>query len=207
VNKILLLARVAYFKKMFAGGFKEAHENTAYFPEDKPEVFALLIEWFYKDSYQQIPENASLPVVRGMLRLRLEVYALADKLCMLDLADYTMTSYLSAYALHRMSSSAITVNLAYDLLDSSSPMLRYHQDHVYFALVVITPGSNMSWSSINRASNLVANPELLEAVLDRLHRREQASLRETAVDPVKYPCKYHHHPNGEERCAYRSRNT
>lgn len=51
---------------MFVGGFQEAHENAAYFPEDKPEAFALLIERVYKDSYQEVPEYASLPVVRGM---------------------------------------------------------------------------------------------------------------------------------------------
>lgn len=46
VHKKLLCETIPYFKNMFKGGFKEATDNKATFPEDSPESFGML-EWVY----------------------------------------------------------------------------------------------------------------------------------------------------------------
>ncbi|KAH6669007.1 hypothetical protein B0J14DRAFT_488300 [Halenospora varia] len=44
VHKALFCQRVPYFSTMFQGGFKEASDSQATFPEDSSESFSLLIE-------------------------------------------------------------------------------------------------------------------------------------------------------------------
>ncbi|TGO60643.1 hypothetical protein BOTNAR_0142g00140 [Botryotinia narcissicola] len=45
VHKSFLCNKIPYFNKMFNGGFIEAKENSAKFPEDGPQSFDILIEW------------------------------------------------------------------------------------------------------------------------------------------------------------------
>ena len=47
VHKAVFCDKIPYFDKMFSGGFKEALEHSATFPEDSPEAFEVVVEWVY----------------------------------------------------------------------------------------------------------------------------------------------------------------
>jgi BTB/POZ domain len=48
VHKAMLTEVAEHFSNMFNGGFAEAREGSAEFPEDDPDAWELLIEWAYK---------------------------------------------------------------------------------------------------------------------------------------------------------------
>ena len=48
VHRAFLSSRCEYFQKMFGNGMKESNETVIRFPEKDPQVFKILIDYFYK---------------------------------------------------------------------------------------------------------------------------------------------------------------
>ena len=49
VHKDLLCKETAYFKKVFASGFKEGEDKTISMPEDDPDIVDIFLKWLYGD--------------------------------------------------------------------------------------------------------------------------------------------------------------
>jgi hypothetical protein len=114
VHKKILCDKVPYFDKMFNGGFLEATEMKAILPEDDPVVYGLLLEWVYSGCYAKLDikdhTSSSGPFIE-----RIKLYAFAEKICLVPLMDYTMTTLISNYHHHMKALSDVAMLLAYKL--------------------------------------------------------------------------------------------
>jgi hypothetical protein len=82
VHKKLICDRCEYFSKAFSGNFKEAEQGEMYLPEDEPEAVSSLIDYLYRGA---LP--AGDPKEDSGYKKLLELYFLAEKLCMNALMD------------------------------------------------------------------------------------------------------------------------
>ncbi|TGO48339.1 hypothetical protein BCON_0243g00110 [Botryotinia convoluta] len=90
VNKSLLCNQIPYFDKMFNGGFKEATDGLASFPEDFPEAFDILIQWIYSGRLRWFDIGTA---AAGASWDFLKFYCLAEKICLTQLADLALDIY------------------------------------------------------------------------------------------------------------------
>ncbi|TGO22308.1 hypothetical protein BPAE_0173g00080 [Botrytis paeoniae] len=87
VNKSLLCNKIPYFDKMFNGGFKEATDGLASFPEDFPEAFDILIQWIYSGRLQWFDIGTAGTSASWDF---LNFYCLVEKICFTQLADFAL---------------------------------------------------------------------------------------------------------------------
>lgn len=112
INKELLCRKVPYFSKMFEGSFSEAKTNTAWLPEDHYKDVSDMMYWVlhgtlpplvfeWKASVDDLDEspledNRKDSYTIAMKFSYIELYVLADKFCLMELAnlivDYIMRS-------------------------------------------------------------------------------------------------------------------
>ncbi|KAF7931560.1 uncharacterized protein EAE98_004296 [Botrytis deweyae] len=90
VHKNILCTKIPYFNKMFNGGFSEASNNSAEFPEDFSESFDVLLEWAYSQYHPLRPLNRVSPGSVSTNWNTINFYLLMDKLCIPDLMNEAM---------------------------------------------------------------------------------------------------------------------
>lgn len=121
------LCSIPYFKKMFKGEFKEARENSATFPEDCADAFDLLMVWIYtKDLPDMHEASEDKTLNERLLHARCQLYALAEKIGLPELADYTINKLVldSETNDSYFQPSAETVHLVYRITRYDSPLRR-----------------------------------------------------------------------------------
>lgn len=133
VHKLLLCNKVPYFAKMFQGGFKDAKESRASFPEDTAESFGLLIEWIYTGIVRPLGYKTTGP--RHHTYDMVAFYVLAENICAFDLAD----NILEAYRVHQVTKNkhpAIwCTKHAYNKTEAGSPLRRYCAGSLIYVFV------------------------------------------------------------------------
>ncbi|KAF4625607.1 hypothetical protein G7Y89_g12559 [Cudoniella acicularis] len=97
-HKRLLCDKIPYFDKMFNGGFKEASDNTAKLPEDNPDTFEDLLNMavYSAEPYTLSPLTntaASIYTGKEFPFDPLNLYCLAEKLCLPLLMDNVLEAY------------------------------------------------------------------------------------------------------------------
>ncbi|TEY69492.1 hypothetical protein BOTCAL_0115g00120 [Botryotinia calthae] len=90
VHKSFLCNKIPYFEKMFNGGFKEATDGSASFPEDFPEAFDILVEWVYSVNLRWFDIGTA---TTGASWNFLKFYSLVEKICLTQLADSALDMY------------------------------------------------------------------------------------------------------------------
>ncbi|KAF7956580.1 hypothetical protein EAE96_003914 [Botrytis aclada] len=176
VHKSLLCTRVPYFNKMFNSGFSESKTNSAVLREDNTEAFDVLVGWVYSNRLPPY-DNSWDPV---------EVYILADKICLTELMDEVMDALQTKFLL--ISPEALVI---YNRLPKGSKLR-------LFALDVVT--FDFSTSRRNNLTLLVdVNAKNEEFALDFLTRIQRYVGSRTAFpSPYKSDsCAYHCHEEGK----------
>ncbi|KAL2064592.1 hypothetical protein VTL71DRAFT_3729 [Oculimacula yallundae] len=96
VHKDLLCSKVPYFEKMFKGGYSEATNNSAAFPEDNVECFDLLLGWIYNGRLRALTaDTKNANGVRVISWSMSDFYSFTDKICLPDLQDYALDLYIN----------------------------------------------------------------------------------------------------------------
>jgi len=132
IHKELLCSRVPYFEKMFRdGGFIESVDQTASFPEDDPAIFSLFLEWLYTKNLAPI-NVANSTETSGPLVDLMRLYQFADKLCLLELADYAITILVSNYDHHHLPPSQFAMKLAYEITGAGSGLRAFMVNFLFF---------------------------------------------------------------------------
>jgi hypothetical protein len=99
-----VLKRIPYFQKGLGGQFQEATTKTIKLPDDQPELFEQIMEYAYRG---QCTFSRTMPVdrdrteqqldeARDTLMLLLQLYALADRLCIEELANHLVDLYIES---------------------------------------------------------------------------------------------------------------
>ncbi|ELR04401.1 hypothetical protein GMDG_01477 [Pseudogymnoascus destructans 20631-21] len=93
VHKNLLVSKSRFFSAMFDSNFLDAVTSSAFFPDDDPSAFEVLMEWIYYDSLKSISLNSSHTQEEGQENMRkiIATLGLADKYCIDELADRCLT--------------------------------------------------------------------------------------------------------------------
>ncbi|TGO18014.1 hypothetical protein BTUL_0013g00910 [Botrytis tulipae] len=122
VHKSFLCNKIPYFDRMFNGGFIEAKENSAKFPEDGPESFDILIEWVYSGyiRFYEVGINDS-PESWDFLRF----YALAEKLGLTQLEDRALDLYRQSSRVKNATFDMAWATKAYEITPPGSALRRY----------------------------------------------------------------------------------
>ncbi|KAF7886918.1 uncharacterized protein EAF02_003565 [Botrytis sinoallii] len=122
VHKSFLRNKIQYFDKMFNGGFKEAKENSAKFPEDLPESFDILIEWVYSGHvrFYEVGDNAG-PENWNFLCF----YALAEKLGLTQLEDRALDIYRHSCRAKNSNFGMDWATNAYQITPEGAALRRY----------------------------------------------------------------------------------
>ncbi|KAF7900303.1 uncharacterized protein EAF01_007605 [Botrytis porri] len=122
VHKSFICNKISYFDKMFNGGFKEAKENSARFPEDIPESFDILIEWVYSGHIRFYEvEVSARPESWNFLCF----YALAEKLGLTQLEDRALDVYRQSCKAKNATFSMDWATRAYQITPQGSALRRY----------------------------------------------------------------------------------
>lgn len=185
---------------MFNGGFAEAQQNSADFPEDSLEAFELLIEWIYTGTYEKIDRNLPRKEKSTLLGHRIELYGLAEKICLPSLADYTMTLIISNFKSSKMIPGASIVQRAYELVPQGSLLLSFMALCVHHDAFLKAHYGENDWTGQDKVANLAANQELLRDVMAIVTVNYGSFIRSN--HPLKQPvCNFHKHSQ-KDSCEY-----
>ncbi|KAF7956583.1 hypothetical protein EAE96_003917 [Botrytis aclada] len=199
VHKSFLCNKMPYFDKMFNGGFKEAKDNSAKFPEDLLESFDILIEWvysghirFYEVRVNGGPENWNF----------LCFYALAEKLGLTQLEDRALDIYRHSCRAKNSTFDVDWVTKAYQITPQGSALRRYAIQMLVWRF------HTQEDSGFNHNDNFIEatqsdNDLFIDFMLAlRKHVKVAAPTDPRVIDP-KIPstkCEYHHHHTKDEDC-------
>ncbi|TVY56447.1 hypothetical protein LSUE1_G009731 [Lachnellula suecica] len=200
VHKALLCSRSPYFKGMFESGFAETSSQSANLPEDSPTVFALFLEWLYGGCFapldvQYVKDHGSASVEQ-----RIMLYTFAEKICLDQLADCTMSSHLSTLKLGNWSANAADMKLGYNGSVTGSPIRKFMCCSL---LYLVKHGPENSWPS-HKLFHALTIPDLAQDFIELMRKMdaEGKEKRSQIVQPRDMPtCKFHKHPKGA-KCPF-----
>jgi hypothetical protein len=203
VHKDKLCAKVPYFDKMFKGGFLEAANKSATFPEDNPADFDLLIRWIYEDVIEPLEPDIPAKCPAGtQLKFDndyLDFYVFAEKLCVPELQDRIMDALLAQLKSTQSILWGDTIKLVYKQTSKNSPMRKLA---VYTVKYVLECRSFQELCPVSEVQEILQSHEEFLPDLLTLQREWAYTAGATykVVDPswIKDTCQFHCH--GKEGC-------
>ena len=188
VYKKLLCAKVPYFQKMFASGFKEVIEKTVRMPEDDPDAFNQFLEWFYKGALQPV-NIAKETRDGGPLFNRVKLYRFAEKHCLDVLMDLAISSIMTCHVKNKSMPNYTSIKYGYPETDTSSKLRSFMSKAL--ARILRNQVEGGSWPATDISRLMIDNEELSLDVL-RLMRGVASQ------DPLTLPkCTFHVYPTSQ----------
>ncbi|CAG8979576.1 hypothetical protein HYALB_00010777 [Hymenoscyphus albidus] len=195
VHKTLLCNRVEYFHKMFSSGFLEAEEKSGSLPDEEPIVFALFLEYLYGGG-RLSPVDVTLSTQSsGPIVDRIKLYGFAERICLVELADYVMTNLISNLKHYERTPSREGILLAYKETRTGSSLRRYMSSALYYVMKYETEDS--PWTAEALCETLKEVDDLLYdlIVVTRKHEAHIPPATKKSVDPrIGSKCRFHSHP-------------
>ncbi|TVY81681.1 hypothetical protein LSUE1_G006000 [Lachnellula suecica] len=205
VHKVLLCQKIPYFAKMFQGGFKEATDNFATFPEDNREEFDLLIEWVYTGKIRGL-ENNAYPNIRTQISswALLPFYTLAEKLCLTSLKDGILDVYRHNQTKNNSIHAISYLKSCWKDSFEGSEVGRYMLDSlVYIFMELKQPKELEIWSTSDILDLAFRHQGLSKLAFEAIRQHTHAGTK--PKDPRKIPnCEYHSHGKDEPCLAEKS---
>ena len=195
VHKKLLCTRSQYFERMFSSGFKEVIDSTIRMPEDDPDVFDMFVQWVYERRLDTADMTKHTPK-SGPLGLRFKLYCFAEEICLNDLMDYTISSFMSNYTKHVKSASVHVMSLAYEGTSKGSKLRLFIAHELVY--ILRTLGNSSFWPDKDLGWVMTKNEDLAVDVVSLL--RSSSKDLENPARFSKY--QYHVHANNHE-CLYK----
>lgn len=184
---------------MFNGGFAEASDNKANFPEDSPESIDLLIEWIYTDRIRRLEYIKVVTPLFGVVSADLsydpiELYALAQKFCIPKLMDQTLDVFRMTDRIRGSTMGPLYMQRAYEKTQEKTGMRLYALDSMLYKFFEgrLTPRSD----AIIFTALVSANFDL---GVDFFRRMQELEPGATVEDPSRGEnCIYHSHKKDEQ---------
>ncbi|KAF4624291.1 hypothetical protein G7Y89_g13882 [Cudoniella acicularis] len=198
IHKALLCNRVDYFKKMFSSGFIESEEGHATLPDEDPAIFSLFVEWLYGNGRLSPVDISKSTTSSGPVIDRIKLYGFAERICLIELADYLMTNLISNLRHYERSPSKEGMKLAYVETRQGSPLRKYMANSLYF--IMKFDGEDTPWSSRALCDTLRASgaDDLLFDLIQvtRKHEVDSKALKYSADPRIGSKCRWHAHADG-----------
>jgi hypothetical protein len=156
-------------------------------PEDDPTAFVLLLQWVYVG--RLVPINISKNTTEtGPFIDLIKLYVLAEKICLPDLAGYTITKLISSYLHHNLHPSTFAVKLAYQIMGPGSHLRSYMVNDMHYHYKV--HGTDM----IKLCKAFIGCDDLISDFTSLLETYK--ALNRKPTDPQKDVfCRWHYHRN------------
>jgi hypothetical protein len=197
VHKKFLCDKIPYFSKMFNGGFVEAKNNTASFPEDSPEAFDLLIEWVYTGVLRQHTYGAASVENWEFISF----YTLAEKLCLPQLQDTAMDMMQASQLREGIILSILGMTLAYEKTQVGSGYRLYTLHSLFYSLGILRTDKELlkAWSNEGVAKMLNKCPDLAVDCLSMIRTHFSQTPLKMPMDPrMENACIFHSHKIDEQ---------
>ncbi|KAN0095043.1 hypothetical protein V8E51_015754 [Hyaloscypha variabilis] len=200
VHKGLLCSKIPYFEKMLSGGFKEAAENSAKFPEEDIEAFKNLMQWVYSGTLPRFRWVQDLEGEDGEFESSWcigQTYLLLDKFCLFSLADQALTDFITATAEMSIVPDFGLIQSLYELAPQGSPLRKLALQYFHFAMNGQKPEEVVAsnWDMAEVKDGFLKNGEFLFGYLKLMHQHNNQQM---VQDPGQMPmCAFHHHAEGE----------
>ncbi|KAE9368115.1 hypothetical protein N431DRAFT_349514 [Stipitochalara longipes BDJ] len=200
VHKALLTGKIPYFDKMFSGGFKEATDSFAEFPDEDVKAFENLIQWVYSGSLPRFQWIQDAEGEEGEFESSwciAQTYLLFDKLCLFSLADQALTDFLAETAKLKIVMDFGLIQTIYKLAPERSPLRKLALQSFHFAMNGQTPDevAVSNWDMEEVKKGLIGNGDFLLDYLTLMHKHNNLEI---VQDPAEMPvCFFHHHGEGE----------
>jgi hypothetical protein len=198
VHKALLCSRVEYFRQMFDSGFIEAEENSGFLPDEDPIVFSLFLEYIYGGGRLGPVDIERSTTATGPVIDRIKLYGFAERIGLVDLADYIMTNLVSNLAYYERTPSKDGMKLAYEVTKPGSPLRNYMSHSLYY--IMKFDDDESAWSTRTLCDTLKETDDLLFdlVAVTRKHEASQPASIKRSIDPrVGSKCRWHSHPDGK----------
>lgn len=194
VHKKLLCDAAEVFDKMFNGGFREATDNTAHFPEDDIDAWELLVQWLYQGHLQPLilcPNRDKTDM--AALEKRVKLYCLAETYGIVHLMDNTMDTIAQVYKVRTLTPDISTFRYAYQHTLEQSP-LRSLMSRWFYHLLVTRDDAHLTRYGTEIMFNLgMDNPDLVHDLFE-LMRGQHGTVPNGVMDPGTVNlCTYHQH--------------
>lgn len=179
---------------MFNGGFKEATDSTAHFPEDDIDAWELLVQWLYQGRLTPLilsPNRDKSEI--SALEKRVKLYCLAETYGITPLMDSTIDTLAQIYKVRMRTPDLSTFRYAYAHTLDKSP-LRILMSRWFYHLLVTRDDAHPTRYGTEIMFNLAMEQPDLVHDLFNLMRGQMASVPTAVMDPSLVDlCTYHQH--------------
>jgi hypothetical protein len=181
---------------MFKPGFSESRTSTGYLSDDDPSIFSLFLEWVYGHHLTSVTAAAmALPNNSLFFMDRVKLYIFAEKICMDELCDYTITNLMSILQHYERSPTVQQMREACKGSAVGSPIRKFMCYNLLFHLK--TEAEDSHWMSRALSDALVEVPDLC---FDFMKLSREVSRVGCPKNMAK--CGFHKHGEGVE-CGFR----
>lgn len=186
---------------MFKGGFQEAQNKSATFPEDDALAFDVLIEWVYKEKLRAL-DNPDFKKGNVSMWSPVVVYILADKFCLSPLMDEVMTSWIRWLQRTGTIPAIREWEQAYTLAPEGSPLRKFVCSAMQWVLVRRSNEQGVAaWPTQDIVKLLTEQPDLLSDYLQATRAFGDGKCLKHPFNQIPV-CTYHHHAGGAP-CAFK----
>jgi hypothetical protein len=194
VHKKLLCSTAEFFDKMFTGGFKEASDNIAHFPEDDIDAWELLVQWLYQGRLTPLilsPNRDKSEI--AALEKRVKLYCLAETYGITLLMDSTIDTLAQIYKVGTRTPDLSTFRYAYAHTLEQSPLRALMSRWFYHLLVTRDDAHPTRYGTETMFGLAMEQPDLVHDLFE-LMRGQMASVPAGVMDPASVDlCTYHQH--------------
>ncbi|KAE8442976.1 hypothetical protein EG329_002514 [Mollisiaceae sp. DMI_Dod_QoI] len=204
IYKTILCTKIPYFDKMFNSGFKESAENKVDLPEDDPKSFDLLMLWTYNYPFPKYEWSTVMVdgVRTGGIWDAIEMYILAEKMCLTNLMDEVCSQYIDADILANLLPGPTLLGTFHKRLSDHMAFRKYAAYSLHYVLhgLAKNPATVRLWPVESLNPIMTAHPAL---ALEYLQLVQQHPINTPVLDPRKLPrCTFHQHA-ADAPCSFK----
>lgn len=189
---------------MFDSNFLEAVTSTAFFPDDDPSAFEVLMEWIYYHNLRSIGLHSNHTQEEGRENMSkiIATLGLADKYCVDELADRCLTILYQRS--REYSSCQLDLDMVAFIYAATGPisMARKYAASELPAAVSTTYVPNLRVRSHSAIITALGISEICKQNRDILDGLFKATARPQPPGPSTGTCQFHLHPRAAI-CPYR----
>lgn len=191
-HRSILCDKVPFFQKMFSSNFVEGFELKAYFPEDSPQTFDLLLDWVYSGTLRLFADQKACLNEWETISF----YLLMDKLRLPGLMDQTMDVFSNLLIKQKLLPRFPSVELVYENSTALLPLRRFLAQCAYYIVAGLRQDNAKEiWPTVSLMEIMSAHEDFAVDFFDLMRSHTPCTMPQ---DPRNFPkCRFHCHEYNE----------
>jgi len=190
VHKKLLCDRCEFFSKAFRGNFQEAEKGEMYLPDDNPGAFSSLVDYLYRGVLPKAKDDYHAALL-------LELYIIAEKLCLSSLMDKACDAVHSYSSLAGKLVTAKLIAHIYSRTHGGSKLRKFCASQVAYYLATTRTGNFDYFGGLEDCPDFFMDVFRWHVE----HGKKINMFKESkimAMEDMFGPCEFHTHGDKEE---------